>query len=157
MTSTWPFAQVLFYTVGIRKALYNPSMCPPESFVKAGKAALDLLPYEGTVDALLQLLKKEELNPNCDVSVFRVCRPSLLLTPSSPSKNATIGPDLGYRALFGRVQTVQEKMETVIDQYIVRTEDTGLADSYEAVRVRRKLGNGIHFSLPSPPIRFIAS
>jgi hypothetical protein len=33
---------------------------------------LDLLPYEGTMDAVLQLIKKEELNHNYDISLFRV-------------------------------------------------------------------------------------
>jgi hypothetical protein len=42
-------------------------------FVRSGRAALDLLPYEGTMDIILQLIKKEELNHNYDISLFRVC------------------------------------------------------------------------------------
>lgn len=67
----WGVSKVRFYTSSLRKVINDPSVCPPEVFVRSGRAALDLLPYEGTMDIILQLIKKEELNHNYDISLFR--------------------------------------------------------------------------------------
>jgi len=70
----WGASKVRYYLSSLRKMLNNPSVCPPEVFARVGQATLDLLPYETTMDGLLQLIKREELNQTHDISIFRSFR-----------------------------------------------------------------------------------
>ncbi len=62
-----------YHSSNLRRTLYDPNICDIDVYLKIGRIVKEITPYEGRLDALLHVVKNEELNPKFDLSLLQVC------------------------------------------------------------------------------------